>query len=141
MGVKRLEDLVAYRLAREFKCEVYRLANGSARAMADGRFRDQLFSSASSVEACMGEGFHRFRAAEFAQFVRYALASLKEAELRLTDGVDRGHFPGGSTAAALNLAKRCRVASLRLHASLQGVSNSKSASPRHTGGPRRRPES
>ena len=51
---------------------------------------------------------------EFAQFLRYALASLDESELRLQDGVDRGYLLMDAIVPACQLAKRCRIATLRL---------------------------
>jgi four helix bundle protein len=119
MGVSRLEDLVAWQLAQAFKVEVYRLLREHAGASADTAFREQLRASTSSVPMNIGEGFYRYRAREFARFLSIALASLGEATLWLRDGVDRGHFPVRSCDEALNLAKRCRVATLRLRQKLE----------------------
>ena len=79
MGVKRLEDLVAFQLAVEFKLEVYRLIRESPAARRDFRFRAQLSDASASVEACLAEGWHRYVAGEFVTFLRYARASLAEA--------------------------------------------------------------
>ena len=118
MGVSRLEDLIAWQLANTFKLEVYRLLGDSPRASSDARFRDQLRESAASVGMNIGEGFYRFGAREFRRYLTIALASLGEAVLWLQDGVDRGHFDKDTCETAFALAKRCRVASLRLRHSL-----------------------
>jgi four helix bundle protein len=119
MGVKKVDELIAFQLAHEFKLEAYRITGESPEASRDLKFKGQLFEAASGVESCIAEGFRRWLAPEFAQFLRYALASLEESEVRLRDGVDRGYFTGEGIAPAGQLAKRCRVASLRLHHSLQ----------------------
>ena len=115
VGVKRVEELIVFQLAHEFKIEAYRLTRASVEAHRDLKFWSQLFEAAGGVEACIAEGFRRWNASEFAQFLRYALASLDEGELRLKDGVDRGHFTADAMGPACHLAKRCRVAALRLH--------------------------
>ena len=45
MGVKRLEDLVAYQLALEFKKRVYALVRENPEAFRDYRYRSQLFEA------------------------------------------------------------------------------------------------
>jgi four helix bundle protein len=119
MGVSRLEDLVAWQMAQAFKLEVYRLLREYPGACADFAFRDQLRALASSVPMNIGEGFYRYRAREFARFLSIALASLGEATLWLRDGIDRGHFPNPACDPAFLLAKRCRVAALRLRQRLE----------------------
>jgi four helix bundle protein len=108
--VDRLEDLVAYQFAVEFKLEVYRLVEATGAARQDLRFKSQLCDAASGVEACIAEGFARRQPGEFAQFLRYALASLKEAEARLTDGIHRRYFERAACDSALTWARRCRAA-------------------------------
>lgn len=119
MGVKKLDDLIAYQTAGRFKREVYRLVRASPTAQADSRFVDQLFDAASGVEACVAEGFGRFGLGEFRQFLRYAMASLDEAEVRLKDGIDRGHFGEADVSVAREHATVCRRVMRGLHRSLQ----------------------
>jgi four helix bundle protein len=119
MGVKRLEELVAYQLAQEFKREVYRLIDGSKGATGDFKFRDQIRDSASGVPRNIGEGFARFGAAEVAHFVNIALGSLAESRVNLIDGIDRRYFTEADCAAAFRLAKRCDKATRNFHQSLQ----------------------
>ena len=118
VGVSRLEDVIAWQLANAFKLEIYKLIKDSRSASADLMFRDQLRDSAASVGMNIGEGYYRFGAREFRRYLTIALASLGEATLWLQDGIDRGHFDKDACDAAFTLAKRCRVASLRLRHSL-----------------------
>ena len=113
-----LDDLIAWQLAHAFKLEVYRLLREHAAARADLRFRDQLQHAAASVGINIAEGFHRYGRREFSRFLSIALASLGEAPLWLRDGIDRRHFTEAECTDAFTLAKRCRVASLRLKHSL-----------------------
>jgi four helix bundle protein len=107
VGARRVEDLVAFQWAAELKQEVYRLFGESAAAAADFRYRDQVFAAVSSVESDIAEGFARWRPREFAQFLRYALASLAETRVRLRDGVHRGHFTEAALVRALFCARQC----------------------------------
>jgi four helix bundle protein len=107
------------KLALSFKLEVYRIVEGSKKAMADFKYKSQLYDAASSVERNIGEGFGRYVAAEFAHFLAYALASLKEAKIVLKDGVHRKYFQEADCAAAFSLADRCGAATMNLHQSLR----------------------
>ncbi len=118
MGVRRLEDLVAYQLAVEFKLSVYRLIREHQAAQRDLRYCDQLREAASSVEANLAEGWRRYVARDMAQFVRYSLASLEEAKVRVRDGVHRGHFADRDCADTLTLGDRCGAATMALLKSL-----------------------
>jgi four helix bundle protein len=119
MGVERLDDLIAWRLAVEFRDAVYGLMRKGGPAAADFKYRNQLCNAAASTTANIAEGFHRAGAREFRQFLSYARASLAEAEDRLKDGIARGYFTADACAAALLLAKRCSMAILRLIQSLE----------------------
>src|SRR5262245_60668152 len=114
---KRVEDLVAYQLAIEFKLEVQELIAGSSEARGDWKFRKQLQNAASGIDACQAEGFARDQPAEFVNFLRYALASLAEAKTRIKDGVLRGYFRESSCERALIWAERCRKVTVGLLAS------------------------
>ena len=126
MGVSRIEDLVAWQAAMAFKVEVYGLIQQSPSACLDFRFRDQLRESAASVGINIAEGFYRFGAREFARYLTIALASLGEATLWLQDGIDRRHFDPTACEPAFRLAKRCRIATLRLRHALQAMAEKSS---------------
>ena len=121
MGVKRLEDLVAFKEAVAFKLEVYAIVRSYPAADRDWRYREQLFDAASSVEANMAEGWRRFGATDMIRFLRYAAGSLDEARVRLLDGVARGYFNRDSCDAALLHAARCGAATTNLIKSLHRI--------------------
>jgi len=117
MGAKRLENLVAYQFAVEFNGEVQQLIKASPAAQSDWEFRRQLQGAASGIDGSVAEGYARFRPAEVANFLTYALASLAEAKARIKNGVLRGYFREADVQHALTWAERCRVVMIRLLAS------------------------
>jgi four helix bundle protein len=119
MGAKSLQELAAYQLALDFKAEVYRIAGASRRVQEDNQYRCQLFDAASSAAANIAEGWSRFGAAEFCQFLRYARGSLEESQTWLHDGVSRGYFKSDDVLPALRLCSRCAAATTGLWRSLQ----------------------
>ena len=92
MGFKSIEECLAFQLGVEFKLEVYRVFESSPAATRDFKYKSQLFEAASGVEASLDEGFNRNGAAEFQQFIRYAIGSLAEARRRLRDGIHRKYW-------------------------------------------------
>jgi four helix bundle protein len=110
VGVRRVEDFVAYQVAVEFKLEVYRLIRESADVRWDRKYRMQLANAVDGVDTNMTEGFRRGNPGELATFLRYALASLAEAETRLKNGILRGYFVAVQCDNALTWARRCRAA-------------------------------
>jgi four helix bundle protein len=130
MGVKRLEDLVAYQLAVEFKKQVYALVRANAEANRDFRYRSQLFEAVASVEANLAEGWRRFGAGEMAQFIRFGLASLEESKRRLKDGVHRGYFTDEQCESVLVPGNRCGAAMMALWRSLQPFTSHPPRKPR-----------
>ena len=102
----RLDDLIVWKLACEFEGQVLDLVARRPEARRDFRFTGQLTDAATGVPSNVTEGFHRFRAGEFAQFLRYARASLAEAEKRLQTGVRRNYFAQADVDPLLRLARR-----------------------------------
>ena len=86
---KRLENLNAFKLATEFKLEVYKLITDHPRAERDFKYRGELREAVSSVESNLAEGWRRYRRRDMANFVRIAQASAEEAKVRLRDGIHR----------------------------------------------------
>lgn len=112
--VRRLEDLVAYQFAETFADEVQKLIDASPGAARSWKFRDQLQDAASGVARAIAEGFGRFRPTEFAQFLRYALASLAESTSSLNDGIRRGYFTDADAEPASVWARRCKEVTIKL---------------------------
>jgi four helix bundle protein len=119
MAVQKLEDLFAYRAARDYKLAVYELVSKSSSAQKDDPFRHQIFDAAASVEMNVAEGFRRFSAAEFCQFLRYSRASLEETQRWLEDGVARGYFARADLVPIQPLAESAARLTIGLWRSLQ----------------------
>ena len=87
-GVKRYEDLDAWRIADELKLEVYAL------------------TAAGPASRDIAEGFGRFRPADNARFAEFAVSSTMETKESLKDGVDRGYLTPERVQPALELPER-----------------------------------
>jgi four helix bundle protein len=106
MGVSDVRDLDAFKLAREFKRQVYALVRAHPIAYSDFKYRSQVWDACASGESNIDEGFKRFNPGVFAQFLKYSRASLSEAVCRVEDGVDRGYFTAEAAAPVLTLGDR-----------------------------------
>ena len=110
-----LDDLIVWQLACEFEGRVLALVRRTPEASRDFRFAGQITDAASPVPSNVTEGFHRFKAGEFAQFLRYARASLAEVEKRLHTGVRKGYFRQADIAPLLQLARRLGKGLVNFH--------------------------
>jgi len=118
MGVRRFEELDAWKLADELKKRVYALLDrGDARR--DRRFCEQIMESAASSPANLAEGFGYYRHPDFARYARIAKASLTETQNHLRDGVDRQFWTPADVDPLLHLANRSIGACVRLIAYLE----------------------
>lgn len=102
----RIENLEVWKLACQFEDGVLRLLEGTPRARRDFKFYMQLSDAASSVANNVCEGYYRFNALEFANFLRYSRGSLREAQRRLRTGTLKGYWPMASVEPWLKLAYR-----------------------------------
>ena len=123
-GVRRYQDLIAWRLANELQCEVFALTQ-TGLASRDFRFRDQIRDSSSSATRNIAEGFGRFGSIEFARFLRIARGSLTETHCSLRDGHDRGYFSLLDTERLQLLAGRAAKATTGLIRYLESCSRQK----------------
>lgn len=108
MAARRVEDLIAYQFAEEFKLAVYDVINNSSSAQRSFKYREQLEDAAAGIERTVAEGFGRRQPAEFVQFLRYSLGSLAEARTCLRDGIHRKYFAEADCEVAFTWARRCR---------------------------------
>jgi four helix bundle protein len=129
MGVRRIEDLVAWQLARDFKRAVYQLVRAHPGATRDLPYRDQVFAAVSSVEANLVEGFHRYARGEFVRFLSIARGSLAEAQTWIRDGIDRGHFDEPACQQALTLGRRSGAAIAALQRALRALPSRRPPAP------------
>src|SRR5262245_714346 len=137
--ITRYKDLDTWKLAEDFKLEVFRLVRGSQAARTDWEFRKQLVKSARAVPKDIAEGFVRKAPLTFANFITYGLASLAEAEDHVKDGIQLDYFDEKDCTEALSLAKRCTRAASRLRATQYryAAQQDSSTPPRRPRAPRR----
>ena len=113
MGVNRYEDLDAWQIADELKREVYALLK-TGPASSDFEYCGHIRDSAASNTKNIVEGFGRFRPADFARFMEFAIASAMETKESLRDGIDRGYFTPQQVARAQQLVERSIQCSTKL---------------------------
>jgi four helix bundle protein len=113
-GIKRFEDIDAWKLSVELRDVVYRMTEGG-NVLKDARFRDQIRDSAASAPRNISEGFGRFEPKEFANFTRFAKASLMETQNHLIHGLEEKYFSLSDYDKAWRLSKRALGATRGLH--------------------------
>jgi four helix bundle protein len=106
MAARDFQDLLAWQLSYELKCEVVAFT-GTGRAAKDFKYCDQIRASSASAPSNISEGFGRFRPGDFARFLEFARGSLMETQNHLIDGRDRGYM---DTALYSRLVHLCRAA-------------------------------
>lgn len=105
MVAKKYQELIVWQLADELRQEVYRLTASGSIAR-DFKSRSQLRDAVGAIAPNIAEGFRQGSSTDNARFVTYALTSLDEAQDRLDDGVERGHWVEANLTAARRLARR-----------------------------------
>ena len=115
---KKIAEIIAWQLAEELRRQVIDVSDQGTFAR-DFRLCNQIRAAANSVSSNIAEGFKRFNPAEFAQFMKYARASIAELTVHLTDAKDRHHISVEQHAALTKLTARAAIASARLHAYLR----------------------
>lgn len=113
-GVRRFQDLVAWRVSAELRDLVYALTDGGA-GERDERFVRQIRASAASAPANLSEGFVRYSPRDFARFANIAKASLAETQNHLEHARAAGYITVFDYAAAFRLSCRALAATTRLH--------------------------
>jgi len=101
--VRDFRDLVAWQLSDALRSEVFAFTE-TGPASRDFKYRDQIRDCAASASRNIAEGFGRYRPAEFARFLEYAVGSLEETKDALIDGHDRGYLDKKLDSRLRNLA-------------------------------------
>jgi four helix bundle protein len=101
-GARDFHELVCWQLSK-LKYEIFEWSE-TGPASRDYRFRDQIRSSSASAPANIAEGFGIYHPRQFARFLRYAKASLKETQNHLIDARDRRYMDRERAARLINLA-------------------------------------
>jgi four helix bundle protein len=114
------KDLVVWQLADQLRTAVLALTE-TGPASRDLKYRDQLRDAVSSVGRNLAEGFYRYDHPEFANFTRYARASLGETQDLLHEGRKRHYWDEAQTREADSLARRTMIGVSRLHRYLRST--------------------
>lgn len=115
---RHFRDLICWQLARALSTKVTHILKKPVfeRHL---RFRENLSDAASSVRRNIAEGFGRRGHKEFARFLNFSLASLKEVEDSLIESVDNKWLTDEEIAEAFSLCKRVTIATTRLRNSIK----------------------
>jgi four helix bundle protein len=103
MKVRRFEDLIAWRKARELTRKVYALTRKELFCR-DYGLAGQMQRASVSVMSNLAEGFERGSAAEFHQFIVIAKASCAEVRSQLYVALDIGYITEEEFNDTSNLA-------------------------------------
>ena len=133
MVAKRFQDLIAWRLARMLRRELWKLCL-KPNAAKESDFCYQVRKCARSATGNIAEGFQCGHV-EFARFLDISARSLKEIEDRLIEGVDQTLFTRDDALPAFTLKKRCAAAVSKLTIYLRSTPDPPNFKPRP---PRRR---
>jgi len=108
-GVRRFEDLDAYKLAVQLRREICTLSC-SGKLKRDYKFTSQIRDAARGGPRNISEGFSRFVPSEFHQFLSYAKASIDETKNHIYDGHESGYFNDDERHRLLTLVDRTLAA-------------------------------
>jgi four helix bundle protein len=132
-GVRRFEDLVAWKLSEELRDCVFDVT-GRGLAARDPDYRSQIRRASASAPDNIAEGFGRFRPKEFSRYVEIARGSINETMSQLHRGRKCGYLSQQQYEAAISLAKQALAATAGLQRYLLSCAATKPPSPRR--GPR-----
>ena len=104
-GVKRFQDLVAWKLCAELADVIVEITE-SGPAAKDFGFRSQIRAAANSAPPIIAEGFGRFTGPEFVRYLRMARGELAEVQSHLMVGARRNYFSPADLQRAQTLADR-----------------------------------
>jgi four helix bundle protein len=88
MRIKRVEDMIAWRHARELERRVFAFTSKPP-ANRDWDYCDQIRRSAASAPRNMAEGFGRFWPGEFAHKLHIAVGELRETQDHLEKALEQ----------------------------------------------------
>jgi four helix bundle protein len=145
MPIRNFRDFVCWQLSYELQREVFAFT-ASGPASNDFKFHDQIRNSSASSPRNIAEGFGRYQPAEFAQYLRWARASIMETQSSLIDARDSRYVPDALfsrlfnlSAAALTATTNLMLAKQRQAADARAGRRTSSSLPRVTPNLRRRP--
>ena len=117
-GIKRFEDIDAWKYARSFVSSVYAVS-GTGRFERDFALRDQIRKAVISIPSNIAEGFERYRPREFQQFLSIAKASCAEVRSQLYLAHDIGYVDIQTLATLLDEGKEVARSITRFRSSIE----------------------
>jgi four helix bundle protein len=102
--IQRFQDLVCWQLSMEFSDLVDSMTSSSPASL-DFDFRNQIRKAAMKAPAQIAEAFMRWSAADTANFLRIARASLGEAQSHLLKGQRRKYWDEPTFQKAWDLSE------------------------------------
>jgi four helix bundle protein len=103
-GVKKFEELDAWKKSRELAVRIYKLTN-KGEFSRDFGFRDQIRRASVSVMSNIAEGFERGSRPDFHRFLVIAKASCAEVRSQLYLALDIGYITQDEFAQTMALAE------------------------------------
>lgn len=113
MGWTHFSEIVAWKLSREVKLQVYKLLARSA-FRHEYKYASDMRRAARSAPANIAEGFGRFGNKEFANFSRISKASLVELLNHYIDAHDQGYITVAERDALDHVTRRALKACVGL---------------------------
>jgi len=110
---KNLSELWAWQLANE-QCAVVSDITETGRCRRDPKWCQQIRRSSAAVAPLIAEGFIRFSPPEFAKYLRWAVAEIKETQTHLITAEARRYFTQEQLDRAWTISKRTMAATSRL---------------------------
>jgi len=105
MRIKRIEELVAWQLAKRLERQVFAFTD-KAHVARDFEFCKQIRRSSSSAPSNMAEGFGRFWPGEFAHKLRIAIGELHETQDRLETVLENKYITDAEHLEVFDIADR-----------------------------------
>ena len=105
MGVRRFEELVAWRFCTEL-CDAVLQAIADGTVQNDPEFSAQIRDAAESAPALIAEGFVRFTTGEFIRYLRMARGELGEIQNCLLRASRSNYFSTEETDRLTHLSRR-----------------------------------
>jgi four helix bundle protein len=110
---KNLSELWAWQLANE-QCAVISEITETGPCRRDRKWWHQIRDSSAAVAPLIAEGFIRFSPPEFAKYLRWAIAEIKETQTHLITAQARRYFSEQQLDRAWRISKRTMAATSRL---------------------------
>ena len=108
MGVRKFEEIEAWRAARALVTDIYDLRRAAGLGR-DAPLADQMCRAAASIMANIAEGFDNTSTPEFLRFLGYAGRSATELRSHLYVALDQGYVDSREFDELLESTRKARA--------------------------------